>query len=315
MIVIVLRDGSFRRALGEALVEAGENNNNIVVLDADTPKSTGTLAFARKFPERFINVGISEQDLVGTAAGIAIGGKTPVAAAFAMFLMRGWEQIRNTIARDKLNVKLVGTHAGLSDYMDGASHQSLEDLALMRTLPGFTVLSPSTPVAARKLVLEAVLEHDGPIYIRLGRENAPNIYSGEEEFRIGEAKVLVDPDDVVIFATGPILGAAYEALRILRRQGISAGLVDVYTIKPLDKETIIKQSARANLVVSVEEHSIHGGLGSAIAEALSEHAPKRVMRIGVEDSFGSSARSYQSLLSYMELTPEKIASRIRGALK
>ncbi len=314
MVVIVWFNGSFRRALAEALVEAGIQNNNVVVLDADTPKSTGTLAFARKFPERFINIGISEQDLVATAAGMALAGKTPIAAAFAMFLMRAWEQVRNTIARDKLNVKLVATHAGLSDFMDGASHQSFEDIALMRTLPGFTIIAPASPTATKKLVLEATLNHEGPVYIRLGRDNAPNIYTESDEFPIGGSKIVEDAVDVAIFSFGPMLGVALEAIKILRRQGIQAGLIDVYTIKPIDRDTIIKQSAKAHLVVCVEDHNIHGGLGSAVAEVLSESMPRRILRIGVNDSFGASARSYQQLLAYMGLTPERIADKIRGGL-
>lgn len=314
MGVIVRPKGSYRRALSEALVEAGRLCRDVVVLDADTPRSTGTLAFAREFPERFVNVGISEQDLVGTAAGLAIAGKVPVAAAFAMFLMRAWEQVRNTVARDRLNVKLVGTHAGLSDFMDGSSHQALEDVALMRALPGFAVLAPADEAATRELVLEAVLNHKGPVYIRLGRDNAPEIYRDGGEFRIGGSNVLEDPVDIAIFSYGPMLEVALEAVRILRRQGVHAGLVDVYSIKPIDKETILKQASRASLVATLEDHSIHGGLGSAVAEVLAESRPVRVVRIGVEDSFGASARSYGQLLEYMGLTPERIASRIRGEL-
>ncbi len=315
MGVIVRPNGSYRRALAEALIEAGRRSRDVVVLDADTPKSTGTLAFAREFPERFVNVGISEQDLVAMAAGMAIAGKIPVAAAFAMFLMRAWEQVRNTIARDGLNVKLVGTHAGLSDFMDGASHQALEDVALMRTLPRFTVLAPADARATRELVLEAILSHRGPVYIRLGRDNAPVIYSEGEEFPIGGSKVLEDAVDVAVFSYGPMLGVAAEAVRILRRQDIHAGLVDVYSIKPLDKDTIARQSAKASLVVTVEDHRVHGGLGSAVAEVLAETTPKRILRIGVADAFGASARSYEQLLEYMDLTPERIASRIRGELR
>lgn len=315
MVVIVWFNGSFRKALAEALIEAGSRDNSVVVLDADTPKSTGTLAFARKFPDRFINIGISEQDLVATAAGMALAGKTPIAAAFAIFLMRAWEQVRNTIARDKLNVKLIGTHAGLSDFMDGASHQALEDIALMRTLPGFTIIAPASPAATKKLVLEATLNHEGPVYIRLGRDNAPNIYTDSDEFHIGGSKIVEDAVDIAVFSFGPMLGVAHEAVEILRRQGIQAGLVDVYTIKPIDRDTIIKQSAKANLVVCVEDHNIHGGLGSAVAEVLSEAMPRRILRIGVNDSFGASARSYQQLLEYMGLTPERIADKIKGELR
>ena len=287
-----------------------------MVLDADTPSSTGTLAFARRFPDRFFNVGISEQDLVSTAAGLAIAGKTPVAAAFSMFLMRAWEQIRNTIARDGLNVKLVGTHSGLSDYMDGASHQSFEDIALTRVLPGFTVLVPSDPVATRDLVARALLEHRGPVYIRLGRDNAPEIYERGEEFPIGGAKVLEDAGDIAIFSAGAMTGVAVEVAERLRGKGYRAGVVDVYSVKPVDRDTIVRQAVKAGLAVTIEDHSIHGGLGSLVAEILSETRPVRVVRIGVEDSFGASARSYKRLLDHMGLTPEKISSLLieRGVL-
>lgn len=305
---------SYRRAFGEALVEAGARSKDVIVLDADTARSTGTIEFARRFPDRFINVGISEQDLVATAAGLAIAGKTPVATAFSMFMLRAWEQIRNTIARDRLNVKLVGTHSGLSDYMDGASHQCFEDIALMRVLPGFTVLVPSDPNSTRQLLLEATLNHVGPAYIRLGRDNAPVIYSRQEEFVIGGSKVIEDGGEVVIFSCGAMVGVALEALRILREQGIRAGLVDVYSIKPVDRDTIIRQSRRANLVVTLEDHSIHGGLGSLVTEVLSSSAPRRVLMIGIPDSFGTSARSYQQLLEYMKLTPKHVARLIAGEL-
>ncbi|WP_460124394.1 transketolase family protein [Stetteria hydrogenophila] len=308
------RRGSYRRALGRALVEAGERCRDVVVLDADTPTSTKTIAFARAFPERFFNIGISEQDLVDTAAGLAIAGKIPVAAAFAMFLMRAWEQVRNTIARDGLNVKLVGTHAGLQDYMDGASHQAFEDVALMRTLPGFAVLVPADEAAVRALVLEAVLNHKGPVYLRLGRDDAPVVYEEGEEFRVGGSKVLIDAVDAVIYAYGPMVGVALEAARILRRQGIHAGVVDVYTVKPIDRETVVRQARKAGLVFTLEDHSVYGGLGSAVAEVLSEEAPTRVVRIGVRDSFGTSARSYPELLEYMGLTPERMAERVRGEI-
>jgi transketolase len=296
--------------LGEALVEAGKASRDVVVLDADTPRSTGTLAFAEAFPDRFFNLGISEQDLVGTAAGLAVAGKTPVAAAFAVFLMRAWEQIRNTVARDGLNVKLVGTHSGLSDYMDGSSHQCLEDIALTRVLPGFTVVVPADTVATKKIVLEAVLEHRGPVYIRLGRDNAPRIYDSHEEFPLGGSKTLRDAVDVVLFSYGPMLGVALEAARRLGEEGVSAGVVDVYTLKPVDVSNIVRQAKRVGLVVTVEDHSVYGGLGSIVAEVLAEHLPRRLLRIGVRDRFGASSRSYVELLEYMGLTPDKVASRV-----
>ena len=315
MVIVWGGLGSYRRALGEALVEAGKASSSVVVLDADTPRSTGTLAFAEAFPDRFFNVGISEQDLVGTAAGLAVAGKIPVAAAFAVFLMRAWEQIRNTVARDGLNVKLVGTHSGLSDYMDGSSHQCLEDIALTRVLPGFTVVAPADTVATKKIVLEVVLEHKGPVYVRLGRDNAHKIYDSSEEFPIGGSNTLRDGSDVVVFSYGAMLGVALEAARVLEEKGVSIGVVDVYTLKPLDVDNVIRLARRANLVVTLEDHSVHGGLGSIIAETLAEHAPRKLVRIGVRDRFGASSRSYVELLEYMGLTPDKVASRIMEALR
>ena len=312
--IAVARYDSYRRAFGEALAELGGKCRDLVVLDADTPRSTGTILFAERFPERFVNVGISEQDLVATAAGLAIAGKIPVAAAFAVFLMRGWEQIRNTIARDGLNVKLVGTHSGFSAHLDGSSHQSLEDIAVMRTLPRFTVLVPADAVAVRSLTRQAVLEHRGPLYMRLGRDNAPVVYSEEEELRIGGARVLEEAGDAVIFTCGAMVGVALEASRILAGKGLRVGVVDVYTVKPLDEETILRQARKAGLVVTLEEHSVVGGLGSAIAELLAEKMPKRVLRLGVAEAFGTSARSYEQLLEYMKLAPSHVAKAIGGEL-
>jgi transketolase len=248
------------------------------------------------------------------AAGLAIAGKKPVAVAFSMFLMRGWEQIRNSIARDSLNVKLVGTHSGLSDHMDGSSHQCFEDIALMRALPGFTVLSPSDPRAAEELILRAI-EHRGPVYVRLGRDNAPLIYGEGESFRIGGSRVIEDSGDAVIFSHGPMVGVALEASKILKSRGVRVGVVDVYSLKPADTETIVKQSSRASLVVSLEDHSVVGGLGSLIAETLSElgSGAPRLLRIGLE-GFGTSSRDYWALLDYMGLSPLKVARRIEGAL-
>lgn len=316
MVVIVSRASSYRRALGEALVEAGGLSKDVIVLDADTPNSTGTAAFARKYPGRFVNVGISEQDLVTTAAGLAIAGKVAVASAFAMFLMRAWEQIRNTIARDGLNVKLIGTHSGLQDFMDGASHQCFEDIALMRVLPGFTVLAPADAAATKAIVLDTILNHPGPAYIRLGRDNAPTIYDEGEEFPIGGSKVLEDAGDVVIFSYGPMLGVTEEVAKELRRRGVLAGVVDLYSIKPADSATIVKQAARAGLVVTIEDHRVVGGIGSLVAEVLADTAtPRRVLRVGVGEVFGASARSYEQLLEYMGLTPSRISSIIMGEVR
>ncbi|MEB3780920.1 MAG: transketolase family protein [Desulfurococcales archaeon] len=301
---------SYRRAFSEALLDVGSRNRDLVVLDADTARSTGTLAFAKKYPERFINIGISEQDLVDTAAGLAIAGKTPVAAAFSMFMLRAFEQIRNTVARDSLNVKLVGTHSGLSAVIDGASHQSLEDLAVYRAIPNMTVVSPADAIATRILVSRAIEEHRGPLYMRLGRDNAFRVYDDSEDFRIGGFRVIRDGSDVMILSIGPMVWVSLQASEILMAKGIDAGVVDVYTLKPLDRRGIVKVVSRTGLVVTVEEHNIIGGLGSAIAEVLAEEKPSKMLRIGVNDSFGSSARSYDELLEFFGLTPKAVAKRI-----
>jgi len=301
---------SYRRAFGEALLDVASRNRDLVVLDADTARSTGTLVFAKKFPERFVNIGISEQDLVDTAAGLAIAGKTPVAAAFSMFMLRAFEQIRNTIARDALNVKLVGTHSGLSAVIDGASHQSLEDLAVYRAIPNMTVVSPADAEATRVLVSRAIEEHRGPLYMRLGRDNAFRVYDDAEDLKIGDVSVLRDGGDVVFISVGPMVWVSLQASEILRAKGIDAGVVDAYTLKPLDRQAIVKIASRARLVVTVEEHNVIGGLGSAVAEVLAEEKPTRMLRIGVNDSFGSSARSYEELLEFFGLTPRAVVKRV-----
>ena len=306
--------GSYRRALARSLVELGDRMEDLVVLDADTASSTGSIEFSRRFPERFLNVGISEQDLIGTAAGIAIAGLRPVALAFSSFIMRAWEQIRNTISRDSLRVTIIGTHAGFSDYMDGASHQALEDIALMRVLPGFTIAVPADETATHQLVRVLVEDSRGPSYMRIGRDNAPRIYESGEEFRIGSCKVLEEGSDVVVFSMGAMVGVALEASRLLRRKGLSVGVVDVYSVKPVDEPCIVGRSRGAGLVVTLEEHSIYGGLGSLVSEVLSERLPRRVYRIGVRDAFGSSAGSYEELLRFMGLDPCTVAGSIAGVL-
>ena len=218
---------SYRRAFAKALVDLGARNRDLVVLDADTTRSTGTLLFAEKYPERFINIGISEQDLISTAAGLAIAGKIPVATAFAMFLLRGWEQVRNTIARDRLNVKIVGTHAGLSAHIDGSSHQCLEDIAVMRVIPNMTVIVPADAVATYNLMFKIVEEHKGPLYMRLGRDNSPKIYEEHDELSIGKAEILEDGRDITIFACGPAVGLALEVSKYMKRMNISVEVIDV----------------------------------------------------------------------------------------
>jgi len=309
------REASYRRILGRVLVEVGAVLRDLVVLDADTARSTGVIEFAREYPSRYVNVGISEQDLLATAAGLAVSGKIPVATTFSMFIMRGWEQVRNTIARDKLNVKIIATHSGLSDYMDGASHQCLEDIALMRVLPEFVVLAPSDPTLTRAVLREAIAEHYGPVYVRLGRDNAPILgYREDEDLHIGGSRVVVEPVDAAIMSYGPMVRVALEASEILRRKGLGVGVIDIYSLKPIDKETVVKYAEKTGYIVTLEDHSVYGGLGSIVAELLAEESPTRIMRLGTRDRFGASARSYYELLEYMGLSPEQVASKIEQFL-
>lgn len=297
--------GSYRRAFAKALVELGSEREDLFVIDADTMRSTGSIEFSRRFPERFVNIGISEQDMVDTAAGMAIMGLTPVAVAFSSFMMRGWEQIRNTISRDALNVKLVATHSGLSPFIDGSSHQSLEDIALMRLLPNFIVVVPADEEATYSL-LRRIIDARGPAYMRLGRDNAPSIYERGEEFRLGRCRVVRDGGDLVIFSVGAMVGVALGVADELARRGFDAGVVDLYSIKPADEDCIVRQASRASIVFTMEEHRVQGGLGGLVAEVLSERMPRRVYRVGVRDGFGSSARSYEELLRFMKLDPDSV---------
>jgi len=253
---------------------------------------------------------LSEQDLIATAAGLAIAGKTPVAAAFAVFLMRGWEQIRNLAARDRLNVKLIGTHAGLSPHMDGSSHQSLEDIALMRSIPGMTVVVPADAYSTFQLTVKAVKGHRGPLYMRLGRDNAPAVYRGDEELRIGGSTVPREGCDVTIMACGSSVGLALETARLLERTGIEAEVIDLYTVKPLDVRTVAGSVRKTGVAVTIESHNVVGGLGSAVAEVITDYAPARLVRLGVAERFGESARSYRELLEYFRLTPRWLAKKV-----
>lgn len=308
---------SYRLAYARALVDLGSRLEDMVVLDADTAKSTMTIVFAERFGERFFNVGISEQDLAGIAAGLAIGGLRPVASAFASFMMRAWEQIRNTIDRDSLNVKLVATHAGLSATIDGASHQSLEDLALMRSLARTAVFVPADGVATYETVSWLVERYRGPAYVRLERDNAPPVYREDGfRFRPGGLEVLRDGGDTVIFAVGPMVGVALEAASILAKRGVHVGVVDVYSLKPLPTGRIAGIASRFGRVFTLEDHRVVGGLGSAVAEALAEGGSRaRLTRIGVPlGVYGASSRSFDEILRHLSLDAESVARRIEGVM-
>ncbi len=289
---------STRQAYGEALVKLGKENKDVVVLEADLSKSTMTAHFQKEFPERHINIGIAEADMMATAAGIATTGKIPFASTFAHFAAgRAFDQIRNSIVYPNLNVKICPTHAGVSLGEDGGSHQSVEDVALMRSLPGMVVLSPADAVETGKMI-SAVAEYEGPVYVRLGRLNIPVIYDDNYEFKIGKAHTLRDGNDVAIIAVGLMVYEALEAAKLLETEGISARVINMSTIKPLDEETVLKAAKECKFIVTSEEHSVIGGLGSAVSEYLSGVYPTKVIRHGINDVFGQSADGDTMLNNY-----------------
>lgn len=302
---------STRQAYGEALVELGKINKDVVVLDADLTKSTKTNLFQEKFPERHFNVGIAEADLIGTAAGLATCGKIAFASTFAMFAAgRGFEQIRNTVAYPKLNVKIAPTHAGISVGEDGGSHQSVEDIALMRAIPGMVVLSPADAVETKKMVFAAA-EYNGPVYIRMGRLDVETIFDeATYDFQIGIANTVREGNDVTIAATGLMTAEALKAADILAQEGISVRVINVGTIKPLDGETILKAAQETKFIITAEEHSVIGGLGSAVSEFLSEVHPTKVKKLGLYDKFGQSGKANELLEKY-ELTAAKLVAIVK----
>ena len=299
-----------RASYGKALTELGAENQNIIVMDADLSGSTQTKKFAEKFPERFINAGIAECNMMGMAAGLAISGKTVFASTFAMFAAgRAYEIIRNSIGYTHANVKVCATHAGLTVGEDGASHQCLEDLALMRAIPGMTVINPADDVSARKLI-KAAAEFDGPCYIRLGRASVPVLYGEDQEVEIGKALKLREGKDAVIIATGIMVDTAIQAAEMLKAEGLEVGVIDMHTIKPIDEEAIV-EAARTGAIVTVEEHSVMGGLGSAVAEVVCQKAPCRMKIVGVQDTFGESGTPADLLEKY-HLTAADLAAAVKS---
>ncbi|SMB91474.1 transketolase subunit B [Thermanaeromonas toyohensis ToBE] len=304
---------STREAYGRALVELGRQDERVVVLDADLSKSTKTEYFAKEFPHRFFNLGIAEQSLMGTAAGLALGGKIPFASTFAVFATgRAFDQVRNSIAYPKLNVKIAATHAGITVGEDGASHQSVEDLALMRAVPNMTVLVPADAVETRQAVFAAA-KYEGPVYLRLGRMNVPVIYDEDYRFTIGRAHWLKKGRDVTIIACGIMVALALEASKDLEAEGLSIGVINMSTLKPLDREVVLAAARESKALVTAEEHSIIGGLGSAVAEVLAEECPKPLKRIGVPDTFGESGTP-EELMSKYGLTVQDIKKAIKEVL-
>lgn len=303
-----------REAYGNALAEFGADSR-IVVLDADLSKSTKTDNFRKKYPERFFNMGIAEGNMMATAAGIASCGKVVFASTFAMFAAgRAFEQVRNSICYPKLNVKIGATHAGISVGEDGASHQAIEDIALMRAIPNMTVISPADAVETRHAV-KAAIEHDGPVYLRLGRLNVPVIFEESSyKYELGKGITLSEGNDAAIIATGLMVHPALEAKELLKQEGINARVINIHTIKPIDADIIVKAAKETGVIVTAEEHSVIGGLGSAVAEVLVENYPVPLFRVGVQDKFGKSGKP-DKLLEMYGLTAADIAKRTKEALK
>ena len=299
-----------REAYGEALKEIGGKNEQIVVLDADLSKSTKTNVFAKAYPQRFFNVGIAEQNLVGTAAGLAASGKTPFVSTFAMFAAgRAFEQIRNSVCYPKLNVKVAATHAGLTVGEDGASHQAIEDVSLMRSLPNMTVLVPADEEETRQAIAWAAA-YQGPVYIRLGRMSVDNVSPEGYVFAPAKAAVLTEGKDVTLIANGVMVMAALEAAKMLAAEGIQARVINMASVKPLDEAAVVSAAKETGAIVTCEEHSIIGGLGSAVAEVLAEQAPAPLERVGVKDTFGESGKPKELLAKY-GLTADDVAAAVR----
>ena len=286
-----------RESFGRALEELGMENKKVVVLDADLYNSTKTEYFKEKYPDRFINVGIAEADMIGTAAGLSTCGKIPYASTFAAFATgRVYDQIRTSIAYPKLNVKICATHAGITVGEDGATHQMLEDINLMRGLPNMVVMSTSDDIETKWAVKE-IAKYNGPVYLRLSRYKVPRIYDEKTKFEIGKGIQIGNGTDATIFATGVTVSEAIEAQKILKEKGVDVRVVDIHTIKPIDKELIIKCAKETKNLVSVEDHSVIGGLGTAISEVLTDNYPKKLVRMGIDDTFGRSGRA-EDLMKY-----------------
>lgn len=301
---------SIRSIFGKTLVELGKTNPSIVVLDADLACSTQTQFFAKEFPERFFDCGIAEQDMVTTAVGLSTTGKIPFAASFAVFITgRAYDQVRNSICYPKFNVKLVGTHGGVTVGEDGASHEALEDISLMRGLPNMSVFVPADCNECTKIIKYAA-EHDGPMYIRVPRSNVCDVYDENYKFDINKANVLQEGTDVTVFTNGETVAEVIEAANELAKDGYSIGIVSVPVVKPIDSKTIVECAKKSKFVITVENHSIIGGLGSAVCEVLSENYPTTVHRIGVEDKFGQSGKA-EELLDCYGLSANKLRTKIR----
>ena len=300
-----------RESFGKALEELGEENDKIVVLDADLYNSTKTEYFKNRFPERFFNLGIAEADMIGTAAGMATCSKIPFASTFAAFATgRVYDQIRTSIAYPKLNVKICATHAGITVGEDGATHQMIEDINLMRGMPNMLVMSTSDDIQTRWAVKE-IAKYNGPVYLRLTRYKVPTIYDNKTKFEIGKGIQIGDGTDASIIATGVTVQEAIKAKEELKERGIDIRVIDMHTIKPIDKDLIIKCAKETKRIITVEDHNVIGGLGSSVCEVLSEYYPKKVTRMGIDDTFGRSGRA-EDLMKYYGIDKDAIIEEIEG---
>ena len=298
-----------RESYGEALLELGRENEKIVVLDADVSTATKTNIFAKEFPDRFFDMGIAEANMMGVAAGLATCGKLPYVSTFAVFAAgRSYDQIRCSIAYPKLNVKICATHSGITVGEDGATHQMLEDISMMRTMPNMTVISTSDDVETKWAVKE-ISKIDGPVYLRLARVKTGVIYNKEQEFKIGKAIQIGEGTDATVFATGVTVEQALIAKKELKEKGIDIRVVDIHTIKPIDRDIIVKCAKETKKLISIEDHSIIGGLGSAISEVLTEEYPCKLIRLGIKDSFGKSGKA-EKLMDYFGITARSIMENI-----
>ena len=305
---VATRDG-----YGKGLIAAGKKNKNVVALDADLSDSTRSDWFKKEFPDRFFSMGIAEQDMIGTAAGLALSGKIPYASSFAIFGQRAFELTRNIISRNKINVKITGSHAGLFTGDDGKSAQAIEDISIYRTLPNMVVIQPADAIEAEKAVL-ALLDYKGPSYMRTLRNPLPIIHNNNYKFKIGKGEVLKKGKHAVIFATGTMVHESLKAAEILKKNNINIYVVNIHTIKPIDKKLIIDLAKKTNCVITAEDHNIIGGLGSAVAEVLSENYPCIMKRIGVEDRYGESGK-YAELYDKYGLSAKHIVNKVKAVIK
>jgi len=304
----MLKKSSLREAYGRELLSLARENEQIVVLDADLRGSTMSCYFAKEFPERFFEMGIAEQNMISAAAGLSLVGKIPFVNTFSVFATgRPYDQIRQGVALPKLNVKIVGSSCGLSDYGDGATHQSVEDISIMRSIPNMVVISPVDAVETKKVV-RAVVEYQGPVYIRINRNDLPVLTDENEPFEIGKMKKITEGEDITIFATGFMVYQALQAREVLKDKDISARIINVNTIKPIDAVKIKEYAKNVKGVITAEEHSIIGGLGGTICEVLSDELVK-IKRVGINDKFGQSASNYEELINYYSLTPQVIVKK------